>query len=312
MVLMLVKLLVVPGFLFLSSYGMIFEFLDRKIYARLQNRIGPPWYQPLADFLKLVGKETIIPAGANRGMFQTVPLISITAVATAFIYVPVFGTASSWSFEGDLIIVLYLLTLPTLAAFLAGWYSRGVYATIGSIRTLTQFFAYEVPLFMALLAPALIAGTWSISGIMLFYSEHPLYILINIPVLFIALVSGQGKLERSPFDAPEAETEVVSGALVEYSGKLFAILRLSVDCELVVIASLLSAIFMPFMTNIPMIDIVLYFIKTIAVLMFLAIMRAVMARLRMDQMVRFCWKYLTPTAVLQIILNLVIRSVLKI
>jgi NADH-quinone oxidoreductase subunit H len=249
MLLIFFKILIFPGFMFLTIYGLIFEFLDRKVYARLQNRVGPPWYQPVADFLKLIGKETIIPAGANKGMFQTVPLISISAVATAFIYVPVFGRTSSYSFEGDLIIVLYLMTIPTIAAFLAGWYSRGVYATIGSIRTLTQFFAYEVPLFMALLAPALIAGTWSITGMMAFYSEHPLYILINIPVLFVALVSGQGKLERSPFDAPEAETEVVSGALVEYSGKLLAILKISIDCELVLIASILAAVFMPFMTG---------------------------------------------------------------
>jgi NADH-quinone oxidoreductase subunit H len=304
----LFKILIFPGFFFLLSCSQAFSFLDRKIYARLQNRAGPPWYQPVADFLKLIGKETIIPADANKAMFQTLPLISLAAVATTFVYIPVISVTSSYSFEGDLIIVLYLLTIPTVAAFLAGWYSRGVYATIGSIRTLTQFFAFEVPLFMALLAPALVAGTWSVSGITSFYSSHPLLIVINFPALFVALVSSQGKLERSPFDAPEAETEVVSGALVEYSGKLLAIFKISVDCELVLIASLVSTVFLPWMTSAVLLNVLLYFVKTLVVLLILSTMKAVMARLRMDQMVRFCWKYLVPVSIAQIILNLLVRS----
>ncbi len=304
----LFKILIFPGFLFLSVYGLCLESLDRKIYARLQNRIGPPWYQPLADVLKLLGKGTIIPADANPGMFNFLPIVSLAAVASAFIYVPVWGNSASHSFDGDLVIVLYLLTIPTIAAFLAGWYSRGVYATLGSIRTLTQMFAYEVPMFMALLSPALIAGTWSVTGMAAFYSKHPLYILFNIPALFVALVSAQGKLERAPFDAPEAETEIVSGAFVEYSGKLLAIFKMSMDCELVLIASLISAIFLPFTTGIAVVDLLLYFVKTIVVLLFLSLMRSAMARLRMDQLLNFFWKQLSLIAIAQIILNLIIRS----
>lgn len=308
MFLILFEILVFPGFVFLGLCSLLFEFIDRKVYARLQNRIGPPWYQPLADFLKLLGKETIIPGGANKGLFQILPVISLSAVAVAFVYVPVLGKSASSYFEGDLIVVLYFLTIPTMSAFLAGWYSRGVYATIGSVRTLTQMFAYEVPLFMALLAPSLIAKTWSITGMTAFYSEHPVYILLNIPALFVALISSQGKLERAPFDAPEAETEVVSGAFVEYSGKLLAIFKMAVDCEMVLVASLISAIFLPFITGNAILDFMLYFVKTISVLLFLAILRSAMARLRVDQMVSFCWKYLTPLAVGQIILNLIIRG----
>lgn len=304
----LLKILVFPGFTFLTAYGLIFEYIDRKVHARLQNRKGPPWYQPLADILKLIGKETIIPAEANKTMFQILPVVTLSAVAASFVYVPVFGKSSIASLEGDLIIVLYFLLIPTICLFLAGWYSRGVYATLGSVRTLTQLFSYEVPLFMALLAPALIAKTWSIAGIMAFYSEHPLYILINIPALFVALISAQGKLERVPFDAPEAETEIVAGPLVEYSGRLLAMFRIAVDCELVIVASLVSAIFLPFMTGNPLLDFVLYLVKTIGVLLFLALMRSVMARLRIDQMVNFCWKYLMPVAILQIAVNLLVRG----
>ena len=308
MLLGLGKILIFPGFLFLTVYSLLFEYLDRKVYARLQNRMGPPGYQPLADFLKLIGKEVIIPAEANKTMFQVLPVISLSAVAAAFIYVPVLGKEAIASFEGDLIVVLYFLTIPTMCLFLAGWYSRGVYATVGSVRTLTQLFAYEVPLFMALLAPALIAKTWSVTGMTAFFAEHPLYILINIPALFVALVAAQGKLERVPFDTPEAETEIVAGPLVEYSGRLLAIFRITIDCELVMIASLVSAIFLPFMTGNIALDFVLYLVKTVAVLLFLALMRSVMARLRIEQMVNFCWKYLAPIAILQIVINLLVRG----
>lgn len=308
MLVSLLKILIFPGFLFLAVYAMVCEYIDRKVYARLQNRMGPPWYQPPADYLKLLGKETIIPANANRRMFQILPVISLSAVAASFIYVPVVGGSAVYSFEGDLIVVLYFLTIPTICSFLGGWYSRGVYSTIGSVRTLTQMFAYEVPLFMALLAPSLIAKTWSVTGMASFYSEHPLYVLINIPAFFTALIAGQGKLERAPFDSPEAETEIVSGALVEYSGRLLAIFRMSMDCELVLVASLISAIFLPFMTGIVILDFVLYLAKTLAVLLILTLMRSAMARLRVDQMVNFCWRYLTPAAVIQIILDLIIRG----
>lgn len=310
MFLALIKILIFPGFLFMSVYGMMFEYLDRNIYARLQNRVGPPWYQPLADFLKLIGKETIIPSNANSVMFRVLPVVSLAAVAAAFVYLPVFGAKASFSFEGDLIIVLYLMAIPTLSLFLAGWYSRGVYSTIGSVRALTQMFAYEVPLFMALLSPSLIASTWSVTEMAEFYSHHIPYIFLNIPAFFVVLVAGQGKLERAPFDSPEAETEVVSGALVEYGGRFLAIFKMSMDCELVLVASLISAVFLPFMTNIAVVDFILYIVKTVAVLIFLAVMRSAMARLRTDQMVGFCWKYLTPIAVFQVILNLIVRSVL--
>lgn len=307
MFLKLVKILIIPGFAFLAAYGFLFEYMDRKIYARLQNRVGPPWYQPLADFLKLLGKETIIPADANRGMFKILPVISLAAVAAAFVYVPVFGEAIE-SFKGDLIIVLYFLAIPTICSFLAGWYSRDVYATIGSMRTMTQMFAYEVPLFMGLLAPSLIARTWSVTGMNRFYAGHPLYTLINIPSFIVVLLSCQAKLERAPFDSPEAETEIVSGALVEYSGRLLAIFKMSMDCETVLLSSLVSAVFLPYMTGIVILDYVLYFVKTIAVLLFISVLRSAMARARVDQMVNLYWRYLTPVAIVQIILNLFIRG----
>ncbi len=306
----LLKAFIFPGFLFLSVYSFLMEFLDRKMYARMQNRMGPKWYQPLADFFKLIGKKAIIPADANAVIFSVVPLVSLAAVAAAYIYVPVLGTDAIFSFSGDLVIVLYLLSIPPLSMFLAGWYSRDVYATLGATRILTQMFAYEVPLFISLLAPALLAGTWSISEITAFYAAHPLYALINIPAMITALISFQCKLERAPFDSPEAETEIVSGALVEYGGKLLAFFKMASNCELVLVLSLFSAIYLPFMTGIVWVDFILYIVKTLAVLLFMTLMRVTMARLEISHIVSFCWKYLAPVALAQIIFNLLIKEVL--
>lgn len=312
----LLKILVFPGFIFLSLYSLFMEYADRKLYARFQNRVGPPWFQPLADFVKLLGKETIIPNEADVKMFRAIPLFSLAAVCTAFLYIPVWGVKSLFPFNGDAIVVLYLLTIPTLTFFLAGWHSSSLFACLGSVRTLTQLFAYEVPLFMAVLAPTLLAGNtgnWSVSGISAFYGSHPLLLLVNIPAFIVALVAIQGKLERVPFDIPEAETEIVAGAFTEYSGKLLAMFRMSIDIEMVVVASLLAAVFLPFYpAGGPVLGFVIYIVKTLAIVFLLSAVRATMARLRLEQMVSFCWRILTPVAIFQIVLNLILKEVIKI
>jgi NADH-quinone oxidoreductase subunit H len=310
MALALFQIFIFPGFLFLFGYSLFFEYFDRKVYARLQNRQGPPWYQPEADFIKLMSKETIIPEDSDKPVFKALPVFAMAAMSAAFLYIPVWGVNSLYPFEGDLIVVLYLLTIPTFTYFLAGWFSTSVFATIGSVRAITQLFSYEVPLFMSLLAPSILAGTWSISGIAAFYTEHPLYILINIPAFIVAIISVQGKLERVPFDMPEAETEIVAGTFTEYSGHLLAIFRSSINLGLVVLSALLAAIFFPFFSANPILGFVFFVIKTIIVLFILTLIKSIMARIRIEQMIKFCWKVLAPLALAQIIINLILKGVL--
>lgn len=307
----LLNILIFPGFLFLSVYGLTAEFVDRKLYARFQNRKGPPWFQPLADFIKLVSKETIIPCEADRSVFRLLPVFALAAASTAFLYIPVWGVNSLYPFSGDVIVVLYLLTIPTITFFLAGWYSTSLYATLGSVRSLTQFFAYEAPLFMAILGPALLANTWSLSGIAAFYSTRPLYGLFNIPGFAVALVAVQGKLERAPFDIPEAETEIVAGTFTEYGGKLLALFRMAIDVEMVVVSALLAAVFLPlFSISGPVLGFLVFIIKTMLIIFLLALFRSVLARLRIEQMVDFCWRCLTPAALVQIFTDLLLKGVL--
>lgn len=304
-------LLIFPGFLFLSAFGLAAEFLDRKLYARLQNRVGPPWFQPLADFIKLASKEEIIPDEANPTIFKLMPVLAITSTVTAFFYIPLWSANPLFSFSGDLIVVLYLLTIPTLSFFLGGWYSTSLYSKIGAVRALTQLFAYEVPLLMSLLAPALLADTWSLSEMAVFYDIHPWYLLWNLLGFAISMIALLGKLEKVPFDIPEAETEIVAGTFTEYSGRLLGLFRLGIDIEAVVGASLLAAIYMPFGLGIwPGLGFLLFMVKVTAIISMLALLRTIFARLRIDQMVRFCWRYLAPLAFLQLLISLTMKGFL--
>jgi NADH-quinone oxidoreductase subunit H len=310
MLLSLFYLFIFPGILFLSVYGVLLEFLDRKFYARFQNRVGPPWFQPIADFIKLMSKEGIVPTHADKVMFKALPAFAMAAVSVVILYLPVWGTTALYSFDGDLIVVLYLLTIPTVTFFLAGWSSSSLYATIGAVRTITQLFAYEVPLFMSLLAPAILAGSWSFSGIAEFYSANPLLALANIPGFVVAIISMQGKLERSPFDIPDAETEIVAGPFTEYSGRFLAFFRMGIDIEMIVLASIVAAVFLPFWSTNIWLGILIYLVKTIFVVFVLSLLRVLMARLRIEQMVNFCWKFLAPLAILQILIDIIIKGVM--
>ncbi len=304
-------ILIFPGFLFLCLLGWAVEYVDRKLYARLQNRIGPPWFQPFADFVKLISKEEIIPTEANPVMFKLMPVLALTAVLTAFLHIPLWSTTPIVSFDGSVIVVVYLLTLPTLAFFLAGWHSTSLFSTIGAVRTLTQLFAYEVPLLLVVLGPALVAHTWSLGKMAEFYNQRPLLALPNVVGFCVALVTLQGKLERVPFDIPEAETEIVGGTFTEYSGRLLGLFRLAIDMEAVVGASLVAAVFLPFGLGLgPIVGFVLYLVKVLFVVFLLALLRTVTARLRIEQMVIFCWKYLAPAALFQILLSLVLNRII--
>ena len=187
-------LLIYPGFVFLLLCAWAVEWIDRRVTARLQGRIGPPWYQPLADWIKLMAKEDLLPEGAHRGVCTIAPMASLAAVLAAGLYIPVGRTAAN-SFEGDLIVVLFLLSIPALAYFLAGWVTGGVYSVIGGNRSLLQYFSYEVPFLMALSGPAILSGSWSIAGIAARQSGT-IWGVFDQPVGFVLAIVGLiGKLQ---------------------------------------------------------------------------------------------------------------------
>jgi NADH-quinone oxidoreductase subunit H len=308
----LFQMLVFPGFIFLIGMGLVAEYVDRKLHARLQNRVGPPFLQPLADFIKLLGKEVIIPSETEPLIFKLLPVFAVTATITAFFYIPLWQTVALYSFSGDVIVILYLLTIPTLCFFLAGWYSTSIYSILGAVRTITQLFAYEVPLFMGILSACLLADSWSLSEVARYYQAHPLLALINIPGFIVCLISLMGKLEKVPFDIPDAETEIVAGTFTEYSGKYFALFRLTLNIEMIVGAALLGSVFFPFfMAGHLVLSFVIFLLKILFIIMIITLVRTIFARLRIDQMVNFCWKYLAPLALIQLLINLIVKGMVQ-
>ncbi len=281
----LFALFVFPGGICLLFAGMLYEWLDRKLVARFQNRMGPRWFQPIADNVKLLAKEEVLPDGVHPQMFYLLPVIALAGALTAALYVPVFGIKPAYSFNGDLVATVYLLSLLTLSMGLAGANTLNRYALVGATRTLTQLFSYEAPFLLALLGPALVAETWQIGAINDYARTH--WLILTQPVGFVvALIGLMGKLELPPFDAPEAETEIVAGAMTEYSGRGLALFHLGKGVELVIGLSLVAAFYLGGLAN-PL-D---FAAKTVLLLSGLAAVQALMTRLRIDQTVGLWWRY---------------------
>ena len=300
---MLFKLLIFPGFLFLLLCAFVFDWVDRRMLARFQGRVGPPWYQPVADFIKLPTKEDTLPQGVNATVAAALPMLALAAVLTASVYVPVAGVVSA-SFEGDLIVVLFLLSLPALTYFLAGWISVGVYSILGGHRSLLQYFSYEVPFLMAVAGPAVLSGSWSIASIVA-YQAQTTWGAVMQPLGFVLAVVGLiGKLKRDPLDIPKAKSEVVSGSLTEFSGRKLALWRLSMNMQTVVGIFLLVNLFFGesrFFDVLPAFPV--FGLKALSILLLLATASAIYARLRIDQLADLGWRILAPLALLQILAN---------
>jgi NADH-quinone oxidoreductase subunit H len=281
----LVTLLFFPAGLFVLVNGIAYQWLDRKLVARLQNRVGPPWYQPFADTVKLLANEEILPQGVNGVLFSVLPVIGLAAALTSALYLPIAGLPPAYSFRGDLLVTIYLLSLLTLCLGLAGANTRGRFSMLGATRTLTQLFAYEAPFLLALLGPAMVAGSWQISDIMAYTQTH--WLIFTQPIGFVVVVIGlMGKLEIAPFDAPEAETEIVAGALTEYSGRGLALFRLGQWVELVIGLTLVATFYLGGIQH-PL-D---YLLKTLFPLLFIVALQTTMTRLRIDQTVGLWWRY---------------------
>jgi NADH-quinone oxidoreductase subunit H len=296
--------LVYPGFIFLFTCALLFAWIDRRLVARLQGRVGPPWFQPLADWIKLMAKEDILPLGANELACTLLPIVSLAAVLVAGMYIPIGGMAFD-AFEGDLIVVLFLLSIPALAYFLAGWLSGGVYSVIGGNRSLLQYFSYEVPFLMALGGPAILSGSWSIATIATHQSETVWGVLVQ-PVGFVLGVVGLiGKLKRVPFDIPKAKSEIVAGPLTEFSGRKLALWHLTMHIKMVVGIFLLVNAFLGGSGVSGLLPALLTFcIKALSVLVILSVSSVLYARLRIDQLANLGWRVLAPMALLQTIVTI--------
>jgi NADH-quinone oxidoreductase subunit H len=246
-----------------------------------------------------MAKEDVLPIGAHQLACAALPVVSLAAVLTAMMYVPI-GKRTLSAFEGDLIVVLFLLSLPALAYFLAGWLSASVFSIVGGSRALLQYFAYEVPFLMALSGPAILSDSWSISQIAAQQSQVVWMVFVQPIGFLLAFVGLIGKLKRSPFDIPKAKSEIGAGPLTEFSGRKLALWNLSLHMKTVVGIFLLVNVFLGgSFTELAGPTALVFGVKAILILLAISVAGVLYARFRVDQLASLGWRVLAPLALAQ-------------
>ena len=300
----LFKFIVYPGFLFSGAMGLLVSWADRKITARLQWRKGPPWYQNFVDIMKLFYKETLIPEGASKWIFFAMPLISMAGATLVSTILLVTNGSPDSGFIGDLIVVVYLLIIPSMALMLGGFASGNPLASLGSSREMKLVLAYELPFLLALFAVILKTGYAIRLGQIIAWQGAHLPVIASASgaiSFFVMLFSIHAKLGFVPFDMAEAETEIISGPCIEYSGRALAMFKIAK-------AILFFAL--------PVLLITLYFggikftidgifwniLEYILILLLVIVIKNTNPRVRIDQAVRFFWRIPTVLAVLAVVL----------
>jgi NADH-quinone oxidoreductase subunit H len=277
--------LIFPGFLFTAVAGLLATWVDRKVTARVQYRVGPPWFQPFADVTKLLGKETIVPEGVSRLVFLGAPLVGLAAVT---LVATLLGRGAN--FTGDLIVVLYLLTLPSLAVIFGGSASRNPLAALGASREMKLILAYELPFILAVFTVVLKARTIILAGIVSYQAAGGMLVgsLSGLCAFLAALIVVQAKLGAVPFDMSEAEQEIAAGPLLEYSGPALALFRLTRAMLYLVLPLFLIILFLGGIDGWAP-------VKYVIILTLIVLIKNTNPRLRIDQALSFFWG---PVAVL--------------
>lgn len=313
---------VLLGLLLLVTY---LVYAERKFLARLQVRLGPnragPFglLQPIADFIKLLGKEDIVPEGADRGIFLFAPAV---VAATAFLIFAVVPFGQDFKISGrqvpmvitDLNVgLLYVLALSSLGVYgvaLGGWASNSKYSLLGSIRGVAQMISYELSLGLSLVPLVMLAGSFSLVDIVAAQSRYP-FILVQPVAFLIFFVSAVGEIKRIPFDLPEAENELVAGYHTEYSGMRFGLFFVGEYATMVVLGSLVTVFFLGGWHG-PLLPPVIWFlVKILLVALVMIWIRATLPRLRYDQLMHLGWKLLVPVALLNIVATGGVMLILK-
>jgi NADH-quinone oxidoreductase subunit H len=287
----LYNFIVFPGFVFTLALGSLSSWIDRKVTARVQWRVGPPWYQPFADILKLLGKETIMPEGANEFLFIASPMIGFAGAILVSTMLWRLNLSVGSTFIGDLIVVLYLLLLPSLAIMLGGFASGNPFAVIGASREMKLILAYELPFVIAMFTVVAKVGSILIGNILLYQADGGM--LIYSPscliAFIVALLSVQAKLGMAPFDIAEAEQEIASGPFVDYSGPLLALFKMSKMMLLAVFPVFLITVFFGGAKLGSASGIFSFALKYVMILVLIVLIKNTNPRLRIDHAVKVFW-----------------------
>jgi NADH-quinone oxidoreductase subunit H len=301
-------------------------YLERKISAFMQARLGPmrvgPWglLQPIADGLKLLTKEDFIPEKADRWIFFSAPYIAVVA---AFITLSVIPFGPDWAVITDvnigLLFVLAVSSVGVLALILAGWSSNSKYSLLGALRSSAQMISYEVAMGLALIGALMFSRTLSLSGIVGAQESDSIWYLVYQPLGFlIFLVSGIAENNRAPFDLPEAESELVAGFHTEYSGFRWSLFFLAEYAAMVIVSAVAVTVYLggwyfPFVFRLTeakgyhnlyvIVSLLVFLVKLSAILYFYFWLRWTLPRFRYDQLMDIGWKWLIPSALINITLS---------
>lgn len=305
-------ILIFPGFLFCFVVGLLLCGIDRKLVARMQKRVGPPILQPFYDFFKLMGKETIVPAQANRTVFLVAPMLGLAALVVIQMFIPIFGF-TAFSGMADIIVILYLLLIPALAAILGAAATGSPYAGVGLSREMVVIISCELPLVLVLLSVAKTVGDAMGTGLCFSLSDIAAYQAVNgslitklsmIPAAIAFMMVIPGETGNHPFDAAEAETELCEGMLAEYSGAPLGVYKLSHAIKMLTLTSLFVALFLGGIgTGIVIVDaLILFAVCVVLTAVCISLVHAITARLKIEQIFKYYWTVVSGLALISLVL----------
>lgn len=287
-------------------------WFERKFAGRMQSRLGPTivgpmgLFQPLADVVKLLQKEDIIPAGADRALFNLAPVLATIFSLGVAAVIPLSPRMIAADLDIGVIYMLAVGGLMVVPTFMAGWASNNKFALLGGMRAVAQSISYGVPLVLAVLVPVILSGSLSLAGIVRWQSEHHWFalwpVIPGLPAFALFFMAMLAEANRIPFDIPEAESELVAGVTTEYTGARFTLFYLAEYVHTLVGSAIGAALFFggwdgPFAPGLHWMV-----AKTLTLFVVVYWVRWTLLRLRSDQLMELCWKWLTPIGVALVLL----------
>ncbi|MCX5813204.1 MAG: NADH-quinone oxidoreductase subunit NuoH [Proteobacteria bacterium] len=287
--------------------ALMLTWLERKISGHIQRRIGPkevgPFglIQPIADGLKLLGKEILTPANVDKPLYFLAPVLIFIPVLVSFIVIPFDVSLQVKDINVGILVILAFSSLSVLSILLAGWGSNNKYSLIGALRSVAQNIAYEIPLLLSLLPVIFMTNSLSLKDIVEAQREGWFIWKWQFVAFLVYFIAGVAETNRTPFDLPEAESELVAGFHTEYSGMRFALFFLAEYTNIMIICAVATVFFLggylgPFLPGI-----VWFFIKTYLLVAIIMWFRWTFPRVRFDQLLNFSWKILIPVAFMNLI-----------
>jgi NADH-quinone oxidoreductase subunit H len=287
---------------------MFLVYLERKVSGHFQVRYGPMrvgWHgslQLVADTLKLLMKEDIIPKLADKWVFMAAPVLVFVSAYLAYLTIPFAPGLVVLDLNVGVLYVIGVTSLTVLSVLMAGWSSNNKYALLGGFRSVAQIISYEVPLLLSIIPVIMFADSLSLSKIVEAQRSFP-FILVQPLGFLIYFISATAEVNRTPFDIPEAESELVAGYNVEYSGMKFAMFFLAEYVNMFTVCALATILFLGGWQGPVLPPVIWFFIKTYLLVLILMWLRWTLPRFRIDQLMGFCWKVVLPLAFINLILS---------